>query len=365
MSEKIQGYVNEQVLTASGSVTITDIAEKFNIDVYSAKRELYQFYSTKKNTDLNYLIMCEYSNGNFKLVQNGTELDRDGLQDVYVYGISPSKNFCIISSIREHPTLSNPWEVVRVEEESIPVENNAPRAKSHVAKAEDQEKRPSKRTSNSFASNTSAKKQHIATNENTKQEDKFSSGLRSTAILARMREERERKERERQDELRMRKEKSTSISSEKKTQMEKLMKLFDSDDDQSDKIQEPQIRTEDDIAVKDSPTVVEPADATDDNNDNLDELLETTADESFLVSSQPINSASNQTSKTPDSPEATTFVDDDGYIVTKKTQNVSMPGAVTKQGAATKAAQQPKVTKKPSNPHKKVQSSLASFFKKK
>ncbi|AGO12284.1 AaceriAEL075Wp [[Ashbya] aceris (nom. inval.)] len=368
MSDSIQEFLNVQLIQNCQLATVTDLADKFDLDAGAAKRALLEYYSATKNKEVQRLIVCVYGTGTIRVVYDDADVHRDGLTDAFLYGLSPSSNLSLSTTVRSNPTLKNPYTLVAVpDDEGAP----EPPQRSRTEAVEDGP-RPNVRGNQTYPAAAKPSPPKVGTPQ--AKAGKFETGLRSTAIIARMREDREKKERERQEELKKRRQKSTIVTEEKKLQMAKLAQLFDGDSDSGD-----EEKGGPDLAAVlasqpsvSAPDVAAPSAAPDQSLD-LEALLDTTADES-LLSIHPDQGSPTRDSQAPEStaalhesqPQSTTE-DEDGYLVTTKTQHSASP-APSSSGAkrpAQRAGGPPPKSAKTAAPSKKVQSSLMNFFKKK
>ncbi|AEY96913.1 FAEL075Wp [Eremothecium gossypii FDAG1] len=367
MSDSIQEFLNVQLIQNCQLATVTDLADKFGLDAGAAKSALLAYHSATKNKEVHRLIVCVYSTGTIRVVCDDDDVPREDLADVFLYGLSPSSSLAISANVRSNPTLRNPYTLVAVPDDEAAAE---PPQRSRT-QAADAGPRPNLRGNQTYPAAAKPSPSKAGTAQ--AKAGKFDSGLRSTAIIARMREDREKKERERQEELKKRRQKSTIVTEEKKLQIAKLAQLFDGDSDSGD--EEMDGRDEEAVLAPlppvSAPDVAAPAAAPDQTLD-LEALLDTTADESLLSIHPDQNSptrgsqdhASTLTSLDAQ-PQSTT--DEDGYLVTTKILP-SAPPAALPSGAkrpAQRAGGPPSKSAKTAPASKKVQSSLMNFFKKK
>ncbi|AET37613.1 DNA polymerase delta subunit POL32 Ecym_1380 [Eremothecium cymbalariae DBVPG len=395
MSSEVHMFINEQLISHSNLITIADISDKFKLDAYSAKKEMFHYYTSTKNMDVKCLIVCEYSGGMVKVVGNLDHVQKEGLTDVFIYGFNPSDKVSFANSVRANPTLLNPYTLVVTEDDVVSADTNKVARSQTIETRNGGQTRPSVRENKTYPQttvdsgvDTAAVKQYgKKQRENT---EKFSNVLKSTSILAKMREDRERKERKRQEELRKRKERSTVVPAEKQQQLEKLSKLFDSDSDYDMENKDEgssggaaACELSDPTAAAASPVRPTPPQIDTSNKTvDLEELLETTADDSIVISSQkpdsemsgsrsyPVEQPAPQPAPQPE-PQQETYIDDDGYIVTKRAQKTTpvTNGDVHTTSSAVKRSvmseTQPSKSRSIAGPKKKVQASLMTFFKKK
>lgn len=189
-------------------------------------------------------------------------------------------------------------------------------------------------------------------------------GLRSTALLARMKKDRDDKEASRQNELRKRKEenmqKINKENPERVAQMEKLNSLFVEDDLEDEELDEnTRPKSPEKAAVEDN----------DKNSNDLEDLLETTAEDSLMEvpKAKQTERSVTEISKEPKAEEeSSSFIDEDGYIVTKRPATSTPPrksSPVTKRALSSK--QQEPSSSSSSSKRSKKQGTLESFFKRK
>lgn len=360
MSSEVDKFIKERLLGASNYVSIIDIAESFKLDINTAKKELYAYYSNTKTAKGNCTIICEYNNGSIKLLHDNDEVQCDKLQDMFIYGISPSEDIRLQKITRDHPTITPAYKLV-LEQEATIIEpkNTITRSKTSVPEQTTLQ-RPSRGSRNTFPGTNNELAKFKG-----KKNDIVNTGLRSTAILERMRDERELKERKRLDELRKRREQSIVISDQKKEQMEKLAKLFDSDtnDNVIPKYSQSDIINQD--KEKEFSKREEQLDqANTDAHLDLEALLETTADDSLVMSphSQETKAfCSDNLAK----PDPSIFVDNDGYIVTTRAQRPSVRLGVKRTSKLQISPISSQAGTNSTGSNKKVQTSLNSFFRKK
>ncbi|EDO16061.1 hypothetical protein Kpol_1067p34 [Vanderwaltozyma polyspora DSM 70294] len=355
VEKKAIDFINNKLFTETKPVLFQDLIFNFKIGPSRAKGLMYSYYKQATNVKFNCVLMCCYKNGSVKVVHDVSNVreEEDSLVDCFIYALNPIKEFISVNAVTDqsdclsirntHQLKVSATEVTRsrtTEETKPKVEKSSIFGRSKTVPTES--------------------KKHTSATKPSKD-----TGLRSTAILAKMRKEREEKEAERQRELKKRREEKVErelkSNPEKKAQMEELETLFDDEDDQA--LEEIQSSPNE----KESETKNEPGKSN--IKEELEDLLDTTAEESLLnVSKSNIGVkaeeedkelATVETKETVE--EESSFVDDDGYIVTKRkpTPISSSPARKTPKRSVSTAS-----TPLIAQPQKKKQRSIEGFFKK-
>ncbi|CCC67389.1 hypothetical protein NCAS_0A08310 [Naumovozyma castellii] len=392
--EKINSYINEKLLTEVKPVLFTDLISQFKLGPSKAKKSMYSYYkfTSTSNVNFNCILMCCYKDGTVKLrsdLNNATnEMDeeQDNLTDCFIYAFNPMEEFIPVNSVIEQMnalTIRNPFKLATSTLEEVkPIQ---PQMRSKTTDA---------------SGSSSSKTTHISSRSNTLPESKVESnvagkigkkptsksksmGLQSTALLSKMREAREARETERQLELRKRREdaiqKRTKSDPKRKAQMDELNKLFVDDEDEDEDEEEVEIKetaTESDhhpvdmenivaeqnnINEKDEQgsgtgTRVSSSKIATTNVSELEELLNTTTEDSILEIKKDGEKPNDREEKPFTS---SSYVDEDGYIVTKRPATSTPPQPAKKR--QTHSVNTIK-SKRPASVKKK-QGSIESFFK--
>lgn len=387
MTEQCTQYINDELFSNTRPVIFTDLMNKFKIGSSDAKSIMYKFYrNTTTNMKFNCVIMMCYQDGTVKLVTElSTSQDQsqnDNLTDCFIYAFNPNNEFIPINDIKDESgstLIVNPYKLVNNEpvKPAVTKETKPKTMRSHT---ESTPKTTTTANSTIGSSKTPMRpKTHPITTASTTSttststaKPKKSMGLRSTELLAKMRRAREEKENERQRELKQRRQEEEASRMERlnkdpkrKQQMDELHKMFVDDSD------------DDDLLNEQPPTKKTKID-----DHELEELLETTAEESLLeignkpnqdtnvtkpneIDSEPEQELEKKSSLGDESIEAiaSSYVDDDGYVVTKKQP---APPTKTTRARSSPLKKTSRVTKKNTlpAPKKKIkQGSIESFFK--
>lgn len=345
MSEKVFEYINEKLFTEEQPVLFTDLIFRFKVGPSKAKSLMYGYYKQNTNTKFNCIIICVSGNGNIKVIQDLSNVDdAEALVDCFIYAFNPMDAFTPVSTARDLQDLlpiRNPYEL----------KVTAKRAKTvEVQPTVEPKPVPAARSRTVPESRETTKKQPVKSKD---------SGLRSTAILAKMRGEREKKERERREGLNRRRqeqlERDTKNDKKRSAQMEELNNLFDDEESMTgdDPLPSSPVESRDETPVKEES---EPID-----KQELEELLETTTQDSLMH-----NSTTEPARNTPGhgADAESSYVDEDGYTVTV-TNRVATSTPPAKRPASVSATKPDIPTKKRAPRPKRTQGTLESFFKKK
>lgn len=337
MDEAIE-FINDRLFTEEKPVLFTDIIHKFHIGPSSAKKSMYDYYESNKTLKYNCIILCCYKD-RIKIVHDVNHVDsQESLIDCFIYAFSPMEEFIPVNlATDQRGAIQNPNKVVIPEARSKTLEEEP---------SDNKTSRASVRSKTVPQTNKDAKPKPVPPKKGQEPAKSKNNMLKSTAILAKMRKDREDKEAQRQKELAERKEKEEQDRKAKNdAQMKELNQMFvqDSDEDEDEQRQESEKPT----------STVEP--------DELQEILDSTAEESLLKQSQ----SQEEPPKVKQEPKDTSYVDEDGYTVTNRPTNgpsTSTPAKTRKRpGTSTQTSQQQ--SKKPAQ-RKKTQGTLESFFKK-
>ncbi|CAR30625.1 DNA polymerase delta subunit POL32 [Lachancea thermotolerans CBS 6340] len=354
MASEVSRYIHERLFDSVQVVLFTDVMAEFQLSSGRAKAEMYQFYRTT-SSKVNCVIVCCYAGGVVKVVEElGTFERTDDLLDAFIYAFNPMQQFAPVNALARRPVgVANCFEL-RVEEPQVVASQaeeskpQQPRAAANRAHTVPQRAAPS------------AVKQKASGVTKT-------GGLRSTALLQKMRQEREERERARHEELQRRKqarEEQLANDPQRKREMEELASIFDSDEEEHTAGQQPSSEPPSDTRA-DSEPEPQPEPESQDRNTaaaagrepisqaELGELLETTAEESLIETAPP--------PAAPVDAEPETYVDEEGYTVTRRpAQRAS--STPSKRARSSPRAAAPAST--PQQSKKRKQQSLMSFFSK-
>ena len=344
----MSSFINEKLFTEVKPVLFTDLIYQLKVGPSMAKKLMFDYYKQTTNAKYNCVVICCYKNQTIKIIHDvGNIPEEDSIIDCFIFAFNPMDAFLPHYSIinqKDCLTIENPYEL-KVRESLKIIE----RTKTLEEKSKPLV-RPTAR-SKTTPEETTGKK--------SKSKDM---GLRSTALLAKMRKDRNDKEMSRQNELRKRREenieKINKGNPEREAQMKELNNLFVEDD------------LDDEEPNEGSHSNLPEQTLTDDrkkSNNDLEDLLETTAEDSLMevpkIHQTKIPEAEDL--KEPKfEEERSSFVDEDGYIVTKRPATSTPP---PKPSPATRRAlSSSKEQETPSsNKRLKKQGTLESFFKRK
>lgn len=345
MEEAIE-FINERLFTEEKPVLFTDLIHKFRIGPSRAKKTMHAYYECNKTLKYNCVIVCCYKD-RIKIVHDVNHVDsQESLVDCFIYAFNPMEEFIPVNLAidqREYLSIQNPHKPVvpehrpkTVEEKPTSKETAMPsvRSKTVPQTTKDEKSKP-----------VPPKKQQ----QPVKSKDNM---LKSTALLAKMKADRENKENQRQKELAQRREREAQEDRSKNdAQMKELNQMFVEDSDEND---ESNASDGNQRQESERPTsTVEP--------NELEEILDSTAEESLLKQSQ----SQEEPHRLKQEPQDTSYVDEDGYIVTNRSANSSATStpAHSRKRAGTSAQVSHQQSKKPAQ-RKKTQGTLESFFKK-
>ncbi len=395
MTSECIEYINDELFNKCHSVIFTDLMNKFKIGSSNAKQIMYNYYKDTTTMKFNLVIIMCFKDGTVKVVsdlneQNNGDDNGNELMDCFIYGFNPNNEFIPINDLKDETgsnLITNPYKLVSEYKSPAKTTTTTTTTTSVKRSQTDTKMGIGKSTFQPGSTNNNSSSIRSKTEPQANAKPKKSTGLRSTEILAKMKKAREAKETERQNELKHRREEENANKLQqlnkdpkRKAQMDDLNKLFvDSDDDAKD-IDEPETESE---KKKKNTTI---------DDSELEGLLETTAEESLLeikkdgdfpgngikeevTSSQPDNSSKDaSTKKTPLGDESieeitSTYVDKDGYIVTKRQPTAATPAKKSPAKLKSKVSSTLSrfaVSKKGTPPpaKKKIkQGSIESFFK--
>lgn len=372
MCQDITKYINDRLFTDIQPVIYTDLTTNFQLTSSRAKRELYNYYCTT-NGKVSCVVVVVRANGSIQLVQDSNVEDHD-IVDAFIYGFNPTEQFTCVN----RPLVNHPLTIKNCHEVSITKATNTRNAQRAKSVADPVTAPVPSRRSHTFPE-VKPKQDKTEDENDNKKSDKFKNmGLQSTRLLQKMKQEREAKEQARLQELQKRKDNarcSTAVDTKTKKQNEELAKLFEDEDEDDD---DTELKEEEKPNVEEIDTQPDcQVDTQQDNQidpDELENLLDTTADESLMeissLKKQQQQQQQRQEQEQLQTPaKASTYIDEDGYIVTQKpatptkrtTQRTTQRNNVS-QKTQTKRPQESATTK---GPKKKVQKSLMSFFGKK
>ncbi|CCK73461.1 DNA polymerase delta subunit POL32 NDAI_0G04780 [Naumovozyma dairenensis CBS 421] len=407
--EKITEYINEKLFTEIKPVLFTDLIAHFKIGPSRAKKFMYSYYkstSTVTNVKFNCILMCCYSNGTIKLINDLKEVtpnenenaNGNEMVDCFIYAFNPMDTFIPVNIIVDQLgslSIKNPYKLT-ISEKSLKAIDTRTLQRSKTVNA-----------SSSVSATTSPRGINRATTvpdtlDATKRADKVeadrrietppvkkakkSMGLKSTVLLEKMRKNREAKEAERQMELKKRREealvKQVKKDPKMKAQMDELNKLFVEDDEEGEDDDLQNISSDEKVVSESIPLSTgddeseEPEIVPKNNNiekkksdtTDMEAIFDTTAEESLLEISNPtvVAKGQDEVEREEESAANSSYVDEDGYIVTKRPA-VSTPSQPSKRqqtrpiGKTTTPVSR---SKRPgSSSGKKKQGSIESFFK--
>ena len=383
--EAVNNFISDRLFTNVQPVTIADLIQKFKIGPSAAKQALYHYYRDIQNVKYQCVIIIVYSDNKITIVKDLANIENeDKIKDCFIYALNPIDEFIpnnpAIDQYKCIP-IANPYKL-EVEHPRPSTVGAQPSRLSHKSTVERSKTVPGGVTARSVG----------VTGSGVQKKTK-DMGLKSTALLAKMKKERAMKEEERQRELQRRKQEEleyrTRNDKKRASQLNELQNLFVSDDDDDDEDED-----EDEVKHK-SPKKA--ADSHGKSHQELDQsspkrlktefhtaaelidMLDTTAEESLLKSSQSQNTdgqeQKEQTAEVPTTDDkkssedetvggtVASYVDKDGYIVTKKVSHT-----VEKHTASTN---RPRVSSfiqsigaKKSHSQRRKQGTIESFFKK-
>lgn len=397
MVSAIQNYISQKLINDNKPVTFLDLCDEFSINANKAKNEMVHYYSTTRHESIQCIVICVLKQNMIKMITDPENLpESENIKDFFIYAFNPLETIDLVNKERTYVSIKNPFKLTYPDgtrpktSDAIPTVISIPTQTQ--AKPSDKDSSSKLKTNPEPKNDVKKRANTFPLNEPKPKKPAKSMGLKSTELLARMRRERAEKENQRQEELERRKKqkeeeaqkKNVVISQEKQKQLDQLAHMFDDDDDltslgnnnnnnNSTKNNENGNNDEREdslpVAIESIPSQ-EPTKQ--EHTTNIEELLDTTADESILELSQPVKNnpetvdvASSDTSEKQQDiePQEVTYVDEDGYMVTKRVApEVKKPSKTTR---SSRSVQPAKESKPRSNDKKKSsdgQRTLESFF---
>ncbi|SCU84769.1 LAMI_0C08812g1_1 [Lachancea mirantina] len=360
MGDEVSKYIHSKLFADSQEVLFTDVMNEFQVSSSRAKKEMYEFYKITKSK-VGCIIVCCFKSGVVEVVRDvlNFESNHDVL-DLFIYAFSPMANFSPVNKPSTRPLgIENCYKL----EFKVPPPKEVEEPQRTVRRAKTHE----------ISTPKTLGVQRAKTHPEPSKKPEKSMGLQSTKLRERMRDQRGAKEKERLEALRKRKqaqEESLKKDPKREKQLRELSKMFEDDGDSDGETARPETRSETVKSDSSSDFTVEasvqleripertpgPAD-----QEELGKLLETTAEESLVEVPWPDKSAPKSPEKA--SEEPTSFVDEDGYIVTnRQTQRATSTPAKRRHHVEMSA---PREQQPQQPPKKKVQQSVMSFFGKK
>lgn len=360
MSEDVGKFIHERLFNDCEVVLYTDIMTQFQYTNNQAKKEMYKYYKTTKSK-VNCVIVCCYAGGLISIIQDLANFEpSDDIVDAFIYAFSTMEQFTVVNKPNSRPlAIENAFEFVQ-KASAAPVEAVrepvlAPALRSKTKPEDVKTTEPARKLLPKAPVRAKTHPQ-----ESGKKEKSKDMGLQSTRLLQKMRQEREQREQERLQELRKRKERQmekVANDPQRKKEMQELSTMFDddSDDEDGEEGASGEGSAQPPITEVSSPDAARaPVGAKDEDvghqdlgHQELGELLETTAEESLVEVPAPKE-------------EPSTYVDDEGYIVTQRPAQRASSTPIKRKSDRTAP-----VEAKSEPPKKKVQKSLMSFFGKK
>lgn len=366
-------YISDRLFSEVKPVIFTDLINNFKCGPNKAKSEMYAYYKNTKNVKFQCVIVACYSNDTIKIINDLNNIDdQDKMSDCFIYAFNPMDVFNPVNDTivnYEDLRIQNPNKVKIIgnkgETEVVPSR----------AKTLDKNTTDDKPVSGPPKRSSTVPAKLNASNIEKKDEPKKKEGkLRPTELLAKMRKERQEKEANRQEELKRRKEEQEQqrLKNDPKiaAQMKDLNDIFGDDDLDDYESEEPSKKmTNSDIVSESSPQKLRTDNTkTTINASDLEEILDTTGEESLLMLSQNQTDSKKkqEKKKAEEEEEVSTYMDEDGYMVTKKTtKNPIPPKSETKRKLQPPSSSESTAKKAKAVPAKKKQGSLDFFFKKK
>ena len=381
--EAVNNFISDRLFTNVQPVTITDLIQKFKIGPSAAKQALYHYYKDIQNVKYQCVIIIVYSDNRITIVKDLASIENeDEIKDCFIYALNPIDEFIpnnpAIDQYKCIP-ITNPYKL-EVEHPRPSTVGAQPSRVPHKSTAERSKTVPGGVTAGSVRVTGSAA-----------QKKTKDMGLKSTALLAKMKKERAMKEEERQRELHRRKQEEleyrTKSDKKRASQLNDLQNLFVSDDDDNDddeegeKYKSPKKATDGHSRSHQESSQSSPKRLKTEFHTaaELIDILDTTAEESLLKSSQSQNTdEQGQKEKTaavditvdkkPTEEETpgdtvSSYVDKDGYIVTKKVSH-TLEKHTTSTNRPRVASFISSIGAKKSHPQRRKQGTIESFFKK-
>ncbi|CAB4254666.1 similar to Saccharomyces cerevisiae YJR043C POL32 Third subunit of DNA polymerase delta, involved in chromosomal DNA replication [Maudiozyma barnettii] len=375
--EDYSKFISEKLFTKVKPVIFTDLINEFKCGPNKAKSQMYSYYKNTSNVKFQCVLVACYSNDKIKIINDVNNIEnQDKMTDCFIYAFNPMDVFNPVNDalVRMDDLLIKNPNKISIESNSI---NKAPELTR--TKTVDNEIKPKKVLDEIKRSNTLPEANYKIKKEEHIKEKKQESKLRPTELLAKMRQEREQKEKDRQEELKKRKDEQAQqkMKSDPKAaaQIKELNDIF-ANDDMSDYVDEDDKNmakaTIDDDITQSSPQNTNKIQQSTINPSDLEEILDTTGEESLLMFSQNEKKQAPAKGKTEhntnkEEEEVTTYLDEDGYMVTKKSTNKCEPIAKAesrKRSSPIASSLKSSVKKVKMAPAKRKQGSLDFFFKK-
>lgn len=387
MVTAIENFITQKLINDCKPVTFLDLCDEFSINVNKAKNEMVQYYSTTRHESIQCIVVCVLKHNVIQMITDPEKLpEKEDIKDFFIYAFNPLETIDLTNRERTHVTIKNPYKLHN-QNGTRPQTSDGIGSVINITTQDVTQKMVAGPKKKSEAEPVVTKQRaktfpEVAVTKPKKPTK--SMGLKSTELLARMRREREEKEKNRQEELERRKHQQQDknhvvVSQEKQKQLDQLASMFDDDDDddlaQFDKNSKKRDKKEESeeeaevnhpVAIESVPSQESQPVNLDRTVTNLEELLDTTVDESLMELSQPEKEKEKEKEEpVHESKEQTTYIDKDGYMVTKR------PATETKKPPKpVKSAKTAEPSKKPATPveKKKARSSqrtLESFFGKK
>lgn len=371
--DEYSNYISDRLFSEVKPVIFTDLINNFKCGPNKAKSEMYAYYKNTKNVKFQCVIVACYLNDTIKIINDLNNIDdQDKITDCFIYAFNPMDVFNPVNDTivnYEDLRIQNPNKVKIIgnkgETEVVPSR----------AKTLDKNTTNDKPVSGAPKRSSTVPAKSNASNIEKKDEPKKKEGkLRPTELLAKMRKERQEKEANRQEELKKRKEEQEQqrLKNDPKTaaQMKDLNDIFGDDDFDDYESEEPSKKmANSDIVSESSPQKLRTDNTkTTINASDLEEILDTTGEESLLMLSQNQTDSKKkqEKKKAEEEEEVSTYMDEDGYMVTKKTTKNPIPQkSETKRKLQPPSSNESTAKKAKVVPAKKKQGSLDFFFKKK
>lgn len=331
MMEKAIEFINETLFTEEKPVLFTNLMHKFQIGPSKAKEIMYTYYRENRTTKYNCIIICCYKD-KVQVIHDVNHVESEkSLVDCFIYAFNPTEEFTPVNAAydqRGYLTISNPHKLIVQEVRSRTLEEE-PVTKTDRNPISTPRSRTMPETKEEKAVPRKAASKIKTT------------GLRSTALLAKMRAERESKEAQRQEELKKRRQQQAEEHQQRNSaQLNELNKMFVDDSDEDGKF------------ASETPTSTV-------DGDDLENILDTTAEESLLK--KPDDEENSQEDTPIKQEQDSSYVDEDGYLVTNRPATSTPPKGRKRAASSLLQIQQ---QKKKSPVRKKTQGTLESFFKK-
>ncbi|CCH59982.1 hypothetical protein TBLA_0C01680 [Henningerozyma blattae CBS 6284] len=409
--DQIFQYIEKQIGKGI-TIQFQDLIFQFQIGPSQAKQLLYDYYKTikcanddsndSKTHDFNLVIVAVYKSGNIKVINDVNNIpNKSELLDCFIYGFNPTDSFIPTNQLMDQTVFINLRNPVTLKiPEGTPTIIDSASSDAPTTTPTDKIKPPLEKL-DPFSSMKQRSKT-VGTSTESKEADKTNpissgsakrsktipsdTGLRSTAILARMRKQREEKENERKEQLNRRKEeliekqKETEAkdSTKKREQLKDLNTLFvdasdeEIEDKESNTNNSNKDGTDPHLYKELSKTSTKNPQSTELNEEELAELLDTTTEASILEISksdaQKGVDNDNQEKITTSNPlekkiDTEVVRDEEGYILSTRKQPQAQSSPVQKRTYSSPSTTN-SATKKPRTSNKKQrQSTLTGFFK--